>query len=69
MGASGRLQAADSATSLRFDYAKVPGRVIDVQVKFNLWLKRDGFKGKVLNGAVREPEQLPRSGSRVCGSL
>ena len=39
------------------------------QVKFNLWLKADGFKGKVLNGAVREPEQLPRSGSRVCGSM
>jgi len=32
-------------------------------VKFNLWL------GKVLNGAVREPEHLPRPGSRVCGSL
>ena len=32
-------------------------------MKFNLWL------GKVLNGAVREPEHLPRPGSRVCGSL
>jgi hypothetical protein len=32
------------------------------KVKFNLWLKAGGFKGKVLNGAVREPEQLPRSG-------
>ena len=39
------------------------------QVKFNLWLKADGFKGKVRNGAVREPEHLSRSGLRVCGSL
>ena len=39
------------------------------QVKFNLWLKTDGFKGKVRNGAVREPEHLSRSGSRVCGSM
>ena len=32
------------------------------KVKFNLWLKTDGFKGKVRNGAVREPEHLSRSG-------
>ena len=31
------------------------------QVKFNLWLKTDGFKGKVRNGAVREPEHLARA--------
>ena len=31
------------------------------QVKFNLWLKTGGFKGKVLNGAVREPEHLARA--------
>ena len=31
------------------------------QVKFNLWLKAGGFKGKVLNGAVREPEHLARA--------
>ena len=39
------------------------------QVKFNLWLKADGFKGKVRNGAVREPEHLSRSGSHVCESM
>jgi len=39
------------------------------QVKFNLWLKADGFKGKVRNGAVREPEHLSRLGSRVFGSM
>ena len=53
--------AGDSVSVVTMPHRKDFASDTEHQVKFNLWLKTGGFKGKVLNGAVREPEHLARA--------